>query len=947
MPDNSLNQISYLNYQDTKYSDSLGFIYNDPAKETKVITTLSKNLESCDFFDFSVAFVSMSGVTALLQELRLFRTGTKVNRILTTDYLNFNDPRALRKLLEFEDIDVRIYTKENFHTKAYMFTKDGETTALIGSSNLTANALCQNKEWNFKITSRDASILTDINNEFESMWDDAEVLTEEWIIDYIPRYEKSKTYHEEEKVDRLSSKFPVPNTMQKGTLKNLQDLRDAGKDRALIVSATGTGKTYLSVFDVQNFNPRRMLFLVHRDKILSDAIASYKKVLGQNINVGKLTGRKKDFDSDYLFATTQSMAIEHNISRFKPDHFDYIVCDEAHHSTANQYKKIINYFTPKFLLGMTATPERTDNKEIFSTFDYNIACDIRLKDAMSFGMVCPFHYFGITDITVNEEILEENADFNKLTSVERVNHILEEAKYYGYSGSRLRGLIFCSSVKECETLSEMLNEKGLRTIDLSGKSTDEERELAIDRLEGDYENGLDYILTYDIFNEGIDIPSVNQVIMLRPTESAIVFVQQLGRGLRKRDDLKEYLVVLDFIGNYKSNFLIAVALSGDRSCIKDNLRQFMHKGNASIPGTSTISFDEISKEKIFKSISDSKLSDKSYVKNSYQKLIDMNGRPLSLSELYSNKELDPRAVITAFKSLYELQSSINCLEKEKLRHEDSRALKTISSEFSSGLRAQELVILRELTKFRSVSKRKVAKILEEEFSIDCSDMASLDSAISVLDSSYRNKSLKFIESSEDLILRTDYFDNRLESHEFRFYVEDAIECGLLIYSNEYKDQIDGAFKIYERYTRMDVVRLLNWDKYEIPLNIGGYKIKNDSMPIFITYNKDENISSVVEYQDKFIDPGTMQWMSKHSRTLESPEIQKIINSDELGMKNYLFVKRSDSDDNSDFYYLGRVHVLDVEDDTDVDNNGKQYNVVKFKLGLKNPVRYDIYDYLTV
>lgn len=465
-------------------------------------------------------------------------------------------------------------------------------------------------------------------------------------------------------------------------------------------------------------------------------------------------------------------------------------------------------------------------------------------------------------------------------------------------------------------------------------------------MEGDSDDDLDYILTYDIFNEGIDIPSVNQIIMLRPTQSSIVFVQQLGRGLRRRDDKKKHLVVLDFIGNYKSNFLIAVALSGDRSCVKDNLRRFMHTGNASIPGTSTVNFDEITKERIFTSISESKISAKTYVRNSYRKIIDMYGKPFSLSELYIEKELDPRAVVKAFGNLNELKSSIRDLNIKKLETEESKALRTISKEYIPGTRAQELVILRELLKFKSINKREISHILEEEFSIDQSDMDSLDSAISVLDSSYQKGSLQFIDLNGDYIVRSDYFDNLLGSHEFKSYAEDAVECGLLIFSEEYKNQTDGAFKLYERYTRMDVVRLLNWDTYEVPLNIGGYKIKNDTMPIFVTYNKDENISSVVEYKDRFIDPSTMQWMSKHSRNLESPEIKRIINSGESGIENYLFVKRSDSDDDAYFYYLGKVRVRNAEDDIDKDGAGKEYNVVKFKLGLDSPVRHDIYEYLT-
>ena len=924
----------------------LNFIYNSPESEQKVITTISKNLESCDSFDFSVAFISMSGVTALLQELRRFNTGNRRGRILTTDYLNFNDPEALRKLLDFDGIDVRVYTKENFHTKAYMFTNDGKTTALVGSSNLTAGALCQNKEWNLLVSSNEVSLLGEIQNEFESMWKESEYLTEEWIIDYIPRFEKSKKHHDEEKMELSLNKAPKPNLMQRDALKNLQNIRNSGNGRALIVSATGTGKTYLSAFDVANFKPRRLLFLVHRDKILNDAIGSYKKVLGNDIKAGKLTGERKDFDSDYLFSTTQSMSLKHNLSRFDPEYFDYIVCDEAHRSAAPQYKKIIDYFKPKFLLGMTATPERTDAKEIFSTFDYNIACEIRLKDAMGFGMVSPFHYFGIKDITVDGELLGEDADFDILTSDERADHILKEAEYYGYSGSRLRGLIFCSSVHECEVLSEKLNERGLRTVALTGNSSNEQREDAINRLEGDYEGGLDYIITRDIFNEGIDIPSVNQVILLRPTESAIIFVQQLGRGLRRRDDLKEYLVVLDFIGNYKSNFLIAVALSGDKSCIKDNLRQFMHKGNATIPGTSTISFDEIAKEKIFESISSSNLSNKAYVRNSYNKLVDMYGRMISLSELYDGKELDPRAVITAFGSLNDIQVSLKGFDVEQLDKNGLKALKTITTTFSTGLRAEELVILRELLRSKSVEKRRVVEILEEEFLIDKTNVDSLNSAISILDSSYKNESEQFISVTNEVIVRSEYFDKTLESHEFRYYVEDAIDCGLKIYSNEYKGKVESGFKIYNRYKRPDVMRLLNWKKHIPGLNIGGYTMNEKSMPIFITYNKDENITSVVDYDDKFLDPSTMQWMSKHPRTMKSKEIQKIINSEKLGVSNYLFVKRSDSDDKVDFYYLGKVHIVDAADDTDVDESGKECNVVRFKLKLEQSVRSDIYEYLT-
>ena len=623
MPDRT--ETKSLSYSEGCRFDSsdLRFIYNDFSKNAKVVTTISDNLRRCDNFDFSVAFVTDSGIEALFNELRPFREGKKIGRILTTDYLNFNNPKALEKLLEFEGIETRIYSEENFHTKGYIFNKENSSLALVGSSNLTQDALGKNKEWNVLFDSSNGAAAS-LKEEFEIMWRAATPLTKEWIDDYTPKYFESLELRKEEKKITDFSKKIKPNSMQTRALSNLNLFRKLGKDKAIIISATGTGKTYLSAFDAYQFKPKKLLFLVHRDKILNDAIASYRRIFGDEVSYGKLTGSSKDWDSDFLFATTQSMSRKNNLERFEPDYFDYIVCDEAHRSAADQYTRIISYFKPAFLLGMTATPERTDDRDIFGLFDYNIASDIRLKDALENNMVCPFHYFGITDITLNGEVLDDNSDFNELTSDERVNHIIREAESHIVSGDRIRGLIFCRCVKECFELSKKMNERGYRTIALCGDSSDEEREFSISRLESSEEDALDFILTYDIFNEGIDIPSVNMVIMLRPTQSAIVFVQQLGRGLRKKDS-KAYLVVLDFIGNYENNFLIAVALSGDRSYSKDRLRNFIHSGTSQIPGPSTINLDEISKERIFDSITRSDLNKKRAIRERYTESVMMHG----------------------------------------------------------------------------------------------------------------------------------------------------------------------------------------------------------------------------------------------------------------------------------------------------------------------------------
>ena len=296
------------------------------------------------------------------------------------------------------------------------------------------------------------------------------------------------------------------------------------------------------------------------------------------------------------------MAKPETLARFKKDEFDTIIIDEAHRIGASSYQSIVEYFEPKFWLGMTASPERTDSYDVYEAFHHNIAYEIRLQQALEENLLCPFHYFGITDLQINGETIDEKTglkDFNKLTSDERVNYVMKQIEYYGYSGDRVKGLMFCSSKNEAILLSEKFNKRGYQTTALTGEDSQEKRELAIEKLvSNDINNKLDYIFTVDIFNEGVDIPEINQVVMLRPTESPIVFVQQLGRGLRKANE-KEYVVILDFIGNYKNNFMIPIALSGDRSYNKDNIRRYVLEGDRVIPGASTIHFDEISKKRIF------------------------------------------------------------------------------------------------------------------------------------------------------------------------------------------------------------------------------------------------------------------------------------------------------------------------------------------------------------
>ena len=331
--------------------------------------------------------------------------------------------------------------------------------------------------------------------------------------------------------------------MQIGFITNLQKIVEAGEKRALLISATGTGKTYASAFAMRELGYKRVLFLVHRGQIAKQALESYKKVFDKSVSMGMVTGKHQDYNADYIFATIQTLSKEDVLEKYDRNAFDAIVIDEAHHSSANSYKKVMEYFTPKLWLGMTATPDKRDDnlegRNIYEIFNHQIAYEIRLQDAMEEDLLCTFHYFGITDLKTISDAGKSSAEkmenFRYLTSDERVEHVMKQAEYFGHSGERVKGLIFCSRIDEANVLSDKFNKKGWRTEVLSGSNSEEERASAIERLAGEEsEDALDYILSVDIFSEGVDVPEINQVIMLRPTESPIVFIQQLDEDFEKR-----------------------------------------------------------------------------------------------------------------------------------------------------------------------------------------------------------------------------------------------------------------------------------------------------------------------------------------------------------------------------------------------------------------------------
>ena len=610
--------------------------FNDYKRRMNLAFEITKRLKECDYFEFSVAFISESGLAVLKQILLNLKEKGVKGRIITSTYLGFNAPKMFKQLLSFTNIEVRVFEQEHcgFHPKGFIFHTGDHRDIIVGSSNLTQTALESNQEWDLFFTSHEnGELASQVSNEFDIQWELSTPLTKEWIESYKETY--VKTFRP---ASVQSSKIIKPNKMQEEALKSLKNLRDNNKDKALLISATGTGKTFLSAFDVKRFKPKRLLFVVHRRNIAEAALRSFKYLI-PNVSMGIFSGNTKETDSDFIFSTVQTIHKKEYREMFERDAFDYIIIDEVHRAGAQSYQDIVDYFKPKFLLGMSATPERSDDFDIYEMFDHNIAYEIRLIQAMEYNLLCPFHYYGITDMTIDGIEIDDKSEFNILTSELRVDYIIEKINEYGYSGDRVHGLIFCSRKDECEKLSQLFNMRGYKTIALTGDSSEEMRQKAIDSLESNDENSLDYIFTVDIFNEGIDIPKVNQVVMLRPTESAIVFVQQLGRGLRKNDS-KEYVVIIDFIGNYEKNFLIPVALSGQTNYNKDSLRQFVCEGSLITPGASTIQFDQITEKKIYQSIDAANFTQVRLIKDSYKQLKEKLGRIPRLKEFEQYGDID-------------------------------------------------------------------------------------------------------------------------------------------------------------------------------------------------------------------------------------------------------------------------------------------------------------------
>ena len=514
-----------------------------------------------------VAFLKDTGVKLLEDDIReLVDRGVNI-KILTGNYLNITEPKALTSLkYNFGDkIDLRFYNVKNksFHPKAYIFKNSEGGEIYLGSSNMSRAALTDAIEWNYRI---DKSTSPEDFRCFESTFDDlflnhSTIIGRKELNEYAKTWRKRRIVVDDVEEDTNVIDLYTPTDIQLQCLYNLKATREEGFDRALVVAATGVGKTYLAAFDSKEY--KKVLFVAHREEILKQAYKSFRNVRGETSTYGYFYGSTKDKDNDVVFALVQTLGKKEylNDKYFKKDDFDYIIIDEFHHATASNYRKIIDYFTPKFLFGITATPERMDNKDVFAICDYNVAYEIRLKEAIEKDILCPYRYYGIYDNTVDYDSIDYSRGKYNETQLEKALSKKERAdlvyNHYRKFDSK-RALGFCTSKIHAEYMAEYFAEQGVKAVAVysGGKYN---RNEAIEKLAS---GEISVIFSIDMFNEGLDVPSIDMVMFLRPTESSTVFLQQLGRGLRKSKD-KKYLNVLDFIGKYKKVNLVPLLLKGE------------------------------------------------------------------------------------------------------------------------------------------------------------------------------------------------------------------------------------------------------------------------------------------------------------------------------------------------------------------------------------------------
>ena len=898
--------------------------------ENTFLDNLKSSIEKCNSFCFSVSFIKKAGLVLIEKIIEEALERGANGKIITSTYQNFTDIASLRTFMKWMNtysnfechLDYNCFGENGFHSKGYLFEYDNDKEFIVGSTNITRFALLKNIEWNVSLKSNEKfESSEEAQKEFTDLWNKTEKLNNDLIKRYQMQLDYAIDKWDMDYYDPISLKIK-PNAMQRKALKEIQRYRDMGVNRALVVSATGSGKTYLAAFDARNYDAKRVLFVVHRDKILTDAKETFMKVFGAEKSYGLYVGKNKDVDADFVFASNVMLSM--HLEDFLPDEFDYIVMDECHHAAAETYKKIMNYFKPGFMLGLTATPERMDNQDVFDMFDKNVPYELRLRDAIINDLVVPFHYYGIRDNLVDYSFMDATIIAKEIGKVENVEFISSEIEKHRPAG-KLKAIAFCTTIQHAILMSERLEEFGYGTVALTGSNDLGQRIKAFNDLQDDA-NPLEIICAVDILNEGVDIPQVNMVLFLRPTESSTIFLQQLGRGLRKCEG-KQYVTVLDFIGNnYNRSVQIAMALGslGNASVVEkpyltDLLRTDFKE--LRIPGV-IINIDSLAKESIIDYINKTNFNTKALLKKDYENFkvfLKKDTYPTHID--YLNNDCAPdlmRFIKTSM--LNQKGSYYNFLKKigeESLPLFNDEQVEFINS-ISNMLpivRVDEFIILKQL-------------INDNTYVID--DLLKYNSKVTI---DTLNHALKHLDTL-NLVK-----DNKISlelNEQLIAFVNDVLDYGLSRYDIEF-GEFEGLFKLYANYTseQIQTVKLRSFSPY---MRGTEFDTLSKETYCYVTLKKDVDKDERLNYKDKFLSSKLFQWESVKNTTTNKGDGPKLMNT----KKVHLFIRKITKEDGITlpFTYFGTGEFINKRDSftTELENDGeKQYPTLMFDIKLDNQV----------
>lgn len=888
--------------------------------------------KKCNSFTLSVSFIKKAGLVLFQREIEeALERGAK-GRIITSTYQNFTDIASLKDFLAWQNkydnfechLDMNCFGENGFHSKGYLFEYDDSIEIIVGSSNITRFALLKNIEWNISLISKNNIESYDeaIKN-FEYLWDRTFKLSEDVIKQYNFVLDYAIEKWDMDYINPLTQNI-VPNSMQRKALKELTRYRDTGVKRALIISATGSGKTYLAAFDARNFDAKRLLFVVHRETILKDAKQTFMNVFGAEKTCGLYTGNSKGLDCDFVFASSNMLA--RHLTEFDKNEFDYICYDEVHHIVAECGKKILNYFNPEFLLGLTATPERMDNQDIFELFEQNVPFELRLRDAINNDLVVPFHYYGIRDDLINYGEDDKNKVSKNIAESDNIDFIVKEIEKHRLPNEKLKAVAFCTNIAHCSLMANELAMRGYSTVALTGENNTGERIKAFNDLQ-DETNDLEIICTVDILNEGVDIPAINTVLFLRPTESSTIFLQQLGRGLRKYQN-KQYLTVLDFIGNdYSRSVQIALALGTlgkttytEKAYLK-NLIESDYK-TLNIPGVE-IHIDELSKKEIVKFIDQENFNKKSFLKKDYEnfkKYLNKDSIPTHMDYLESEIAPDLNRFIKSkiggkrIKSYYEFLTMIG---EENLPIFTEEEIKLIDSieELLPIVRLDEFLIINYLLHHNEINIDKIvgynSRVTNETL----------------------NNAIQFLTNKEVLVNNQLSVDN---ISNIKDYLEDLINYGINRYEVEFGD-FEGKYKLYANYSKEQTMTSIN-RKYTMDILLKGtyFDTETGDTYVYVGLKKDKAKQERTDYKDKFISPSIFQWESENNVTIDNSIGLKLKNTKNI----YVFVRKMDDEDNIilPFTYFGTGKFTNMRESHVKDQKtGASYKTLLFDIQLDNTV----------